>query len=77
MATESPDWAFGPDLKIKCPTCKETSTGFDWIMPEAPGPEDPPVGMSVLPCSHNLSMPPWSLDVSGRGNVTFVREKNA
>jgi hypothetical protein len=73
MSTESPDWAFGPDLKIKCPTCKTASIGFNWITGTEP--ESPPEGMIVLPCEDRLSTPPWKLDVSGRGNITFVKDK--
>lgn len=71
MSTETPDWAFGPDLKIKCPTCKKESVGFNWIAGE--GEDAVPAGMTVLPCGDQLSTPPWKLDVSGRGNVTYVR----
>jgi hypothetical protein len=73
VTTESPDWAFGPDLNIKCPTCKKASIGFNWI--QGNGDDEPPTGMTVLPCTDLLTSPPWRLDVSGRGNITYVRSE--
>jgi hypothetical protein len=75
---ESPNWTFGPDQKIKCPTCKTELQGINWIigMSSDDPPEEMAVGMSVVPCGHEFLTPPWRYDVSGRGNITIFKEKS-
>jgi hypothetical protein len=74
---EPPNWAFGPDQKIKCPTCKTSLSGINWIEGTPEGATEPmAVGMTVIPCGHEFLTPPWRYDVSGRGNVTIFKEKD-
>lgn len=69
----SPNWAFGPDQEVMCPTCDTVLRGINWIMgpPDAEPEQQAVTGMTLVPCAHELTTPPWTLEVGARGKLMF------
>jgi hypothetical protein len=73
MADDTPDprpnWAFGLEQGIKCPECGSPVDGIDWITDDLHT-----TGMTLRPCRHQLTTPPWKLDHDQRGALKLRQD---
>jgi hypothetical protein len=58
-----PNWSFSPDHDIRCPECDTHLHGLNWVLNDD---ETETVGMSLVPCGHELPTVQWELKFSGR-----------
>lgn len=62
---DAPNWAFSPEVGIKCPECDTVLRGLNWVL-TSKGSEMKPTAMALVPCGHQLPMNQWELTFSGR-----------
>ncbi len=74
-----PDWSFSSAQDLHCPLCDELLSGLNWTVAQdgeyllaeevtvQPAPHVS--AMVLIPCGHELPVPPWELKFSGRNRV--------
>jgi len=59
----APNWSFSPDHDVRCPECDTRLQGLNWTLNDE---KTEAVGMSLVPCGHELPTVTWELTFSGR-----------
>lgn len=73
MSSDLPNWNFGPDQGVTCPTCGAVCSGLDWVLGEADGAQVT-TGARVFPCNDVIATPPWQFGPTGStGALKFTK----
>lgn len=73
MSSDLPNWNFGTEQGVTCPTCGKTCAGLDWVLEENNGAQVT-TGARVFPCEDVIPMPPYQFGPTGStGALKFTK----